>query len=143
MRIAILIISIFFFGCNTKKSTIEAKSNDSGIFLITKLEELNNWNIIYAKKETKKYKIITGKILNSNNACETIKVGKKYNLDLNSRKENVPEINGIKIKPVNNIDIECYTYDIETDICIEPDNDIYDLYHTNDINGLCYLKKEE
>jgi len=126
--------------CNSSKSITEAKNYENGSFLITEIEQVNNWNVIYAENQKTKYKIVTGKNNDSDKSCIKIEVGKSYNLKLNSRKENVPEINGIKIKPVNDIDIDCYTYDEETNICIEPDNGIYDLYHTDNIKGLCYIK---
>lgn len=140
MKLIIILLSMLLTNCNSSKSIRETKNYKEGSFLITKIEQVNNWNVIYAKNQKAKYKIVSGVNNTSDKNCVKIEVGKYYNLKLNSRKGNVPEINGIKIKPVNDIDIDCYTYDEETNICIVPDNGIYDLYHTDNIKGLCYIK---
>ena len=140
---------VTLFSCSTPKMIPQASEIESG-YLIKKITSKNSWYIIYAQKQDSLYKIVVGKEAEYRADCEKIAVGRYYNLNLKSRKENVPVINGVKLKPVNYLDvkshaydkegIECYSYDDETEICIEPKKGIYDLYYTDDLKGLCYLK---
>jgi len=139
MRLLTIIFLIIICSCgNTKKINNELK-NDS-TYLINKIDSLNSWNIIYATKQDVTYKIIVHKEDVDTKACKKIIVGKYYELNLNSRKNNVLEIDGVKVSPINNLDVNCYTYDDMTEICIEPKKGINDLYHTEDIKGFCYVK---
>lgn len=104
-----------------------------------KIKSKNAWYIIYAEKQDTLYKVVVKKEIVSGE-CKKIAVGKYYDLELKSRRENAPEINGVKLQPMNYLDVECFSYDEETEICIEPKKRIYDLYYTNDLKGLCYLK---
>ena len=123
------------FSCNNKI----VKSDKS--YLVKEIKSINNWNIIYAVKKDSIYKIVTQKVKNNkNDDCDKVVVGNYYNLVLHSRKNNVPEINGIKINPTNNLDVNCYSYDENTSICIETKKKIFDLHHTSNIKGLCYVK---
>jgi hypothetical protein len=113
--------------------------NDS-LYLIKSIDSVNNWYTIYAIKMDSTYKIVVKKEKLDLKCKRVIMVGESYRLELHSRKNEVPVINGIKISPINSLDIECYTYDENTVICIDPKKGIYDLYHTPNIKGLCYIK---
>lgn len=144
------IIYIFFalivFSCSSSKKTIQ---NDISKYRIKKITSKNSWYVIYAEKQDSLYKIVTGKEKGDND-CQKIAVGKYYDLELKSRRENIPVIGGIKLKPVNYLDVksssydkegvECYSYDKKTEICTEPQKGIYDVYYTEDLKGLCFLK---
>lgn len=136
---AILILAML---CSCASSRIQKNMSQSdSLYLVKKIDSINNWYTIYAAKNDSSFKIIVKKQDHQNLQCKRmIRVGQLYNLVLHSRKNEVPEINGVKIKPVNSLDIQCYTYDEATSICIEPKKGIYDLFHTPDIKGLCYLK---
>lgn len=136
MKFTIFYILLTLFSCNSSKNVNQDKKETSS-YLVKEISSINNWNIIYVTKQDSIYKIVTKKENNKN--CEKIIVGKSYTFKLNSRKKNVPEINGVKISPVNSLDIQCYSYDEKTDICIEPEKGVYDLYHTDNIKGLCYM----
>ena len=137
------------FSCSSSKGFTQDGNIDSK-YRIKKIKTKNSWYIIYAEKQDSLYKIIVGKSDVINDDCKKIAVGKYYDLELKSRRENVPVINGVKLKSVNYLDvkspaydkegIECYSYDEKTEICIEPKKGIYDLYYTDDLKGLCYLK---
>jgi len=135
MKILLCICSVLtLLSCSTPKGIAQGQKEEPG-YLIKKIKSKNSWHIIYAQKQDSLYKIV---------------VGKYYDLELKSRRENVPVINGVKLKPVNYLDVkspaydkegvECYSYDEKTEICIEPKKGIYDLYYTDDLKGLCYLK---
>lgn len=140
MKYITLFIVLFLFSCNSFKIT-NKDYKENKTYLIKNIDSINDWNIIYAMKQDSLYKIVVKKNNYEPKNCQKITIGKFYNLVLHSRKKNVPTINGVKIRPVNNIDIQCYSYDEDTNICIEIDNGIYDLYYTDNIKGLCYKKK--
>lgn len=146
MRIYLVLI---FLSCAISKGFTQEKNN-SEMYLIEAIEKQNSWNIIYATKQDTVFKIVTGgeKVKED---CNKVIVGKYYNFKLKSRRENVPVINGIKLKPINHLDvesnaydkdgIECYSYDQETEICIEPERGINDIYYTEDLVGLCFYPR--
>jgi len=103
-----------------------------------RIEQKNDWYIIYAEKNDSNYKIVSGK--SSNKTGVKIREGKRYNLTLRSQRDIAPIINGMSIIPQNYMDIRCHTFDEKTIICIEPENGIYELYFCKDLDGL-YLKK--
>lgn len=113
--------------------------NDS-MYLIKDIRMENSWYMIYAERNGELYKIISNEKLETDN-CEKIIVGNSYKLILESRRDNAPEINGIKITPLNYADVKCFHYDEESVICIEPENDIYDLHYTKNLEGTCYVKE--
>lgn len=135
-------------------SSSNGLTQDGGLnstYLIKKIKTKNSWYIIYASRQDSIYKIVVGKEAVANTECEKIAVNKYYKLELKSRRENVPVINGVKLKPINHLDvksntydkegIECYSYDEYTEICTEPKKGIYDLYFTDDLKGLYYCEK--
>jgi hypothetical protein len=133
-----ILIFILLCSCADSKNLGNMSQSDS-LYLIKTIDSVNNWYTIYATKNDSSYKIV--KKENQNLGCKrVITVGQSYNLVLHSRKNEVPEINGVKIKPVNSLDVQCYTYDEGTNICIETKKGIYDLYHTPNIKGLCYIE---
>jgi len=134
MRVILIITSLLLYiSCNSSKRLIEKKEELK--YKVDKIEFLNNWNVIYLSRGYNKYKLISYKA--ENRGCRKIKEGKKYNFILHSKKENPPVINGIKLDPVNYLDIHCYAYDNETNICIEPEKGIDDLYSAENLKGLC------
>ncbi|WP_114751992.1 hypothetical protein [Pleomorphovibrio marinus] len=150
MKILLCIFSaLALLSCSTPKGITQGLKEEPG-YLIKKIKSKNSWHIIYAQKQDSLYKIVVGKEVMAGDGCNKIVVGKSYDFELKSRKENVPVINGVRLKPVNYLDVktpaydkggvECYSYDEKTEICTEPKKGIYDLYYTDDLKGLCYLK---
>jgi hypothetical protein len=133
-------LMVFFFSCACNRK-IEQKDSISKAYLITDIKAKNSWYLIYAERLDTCYKIVVKKHEKVNRNCEKIIVGNYYNLNLRARSEKVIEIRGVNINPINNIDVHCYSYDEDTNICIEPENGIFDLYYTDDLTGLYYLKK--
>ncbi len=136
--IGYLYIVMILFSCSSTKKLVK-DNTDRNNYLIKEIKVKNSWYIIYAEKKDTLYKIVVGKEEKANKNCDRIIVGSYYDLKLQSRSENVPEIGGVKLKPINNLDVQCYAYDIETEICIEPEKGILELYYTKDLNGLCYI----
>lgn len=148
----ILLLAFVSVSCSSSKKIPKDESTRSKYY-IEKIQSKNSWHIIYASKQDSLYKIVVKKESKASPSCNKIAVKRYYNLDLKSRRENVPVINGIRLKPVNHLDvesnsynkdgIECYIYDKDTEICAEPENGIFDVHFTTDINGLCYMKSTE
>lgn len=137
--VSLLIMSLFLHSCFASKALNKMPKNGS-LYLIKSIDPVNNWYIIYAEKKDSVYKIVVKKEKYPSLKCKRgIVVGESYRLELHSRKNEVPVINGVKISPVNYLDIQCYTYEENTVICIDPKKGIYDLYHTPNIKGLCYI----
>ncbi len=146
MKKILLLQIILFVTFYVNSENIISQNNHK--YLITSIVSVNSCYIIYAQKRDILYKIVTSKSENCEN-CNKIVVGNYYDLDLKSKEQNIPKINGITLRPVNYLDVNCYSYTIgdmvcyifnNDTICTEPNNGIYDLYYTNDIKGLCYLK---
>jgi hypothetical protein len=142
MKILGSIIMIFVLLCSCVDSKDSNNTSHSGsLYLIKAIDSVNKWYTIYATRNDSSYKIVVKKAEHQNLECKRmIMVGQSYKFVLSSRKNEVPEINGVKIKPVNSHDIQCYSYDDSTNICIETKKGIYDLYHTPNIRGLCYIE---
>ncbi|MDA3614207.1 hypothetical protein [Polluticaenibacter yanchengensis] len=148
MRYLIIIfLALIMYSCSNGKNAPKGIQVNM-LYLIKKIDKKDSWYLIYAERNDSLYKIVSKDQGKENANCNEIMIGKFYNIVLKSRKDNVPEINGIKLKPVNYIDarspaydkdgIECYLYDDKTEICIEPEKGIYDLYYTDDLKGICY-----
>jgi len=134
-----IFISIIALSCSNIKKTTTAMYKNTP-YLIKEIDKKNSWYIIYAERRDTTYKIVS-KVDNSiKENCKTIiAVGKRYNFKLKSNKQNAPILNGIKLDPVGYTG--CYQFDAETTICLEPKQGIYDLFHTDDLKGICYLNK--
>jgi hypothetical protein len=109
---------IIWLLCEAYTSFSQDKPDD--LYLIKNIHSVNNWNIIYASKQDSLYKVITPKESTSPPNCRRLVKGHYYNLILHSRRTNPAIINGIKVAPVNYLDVHCYNYDEQTTICIEP-----------------------
>jgi len=118
--------------CTTNKKIIEKKSE----YMVAKLDSINNYYLIYATKNDSVFKIISKKEHTAK--CRPIKKGSNYPFKLKSMRDNAPTIGGIKISPMNHLDIQCFQFEENTIICKE--DGIYDLYFAENINGLCFKK---
>lgn len=129
-------IALFLSCTSTKKAMTVSNSNTN--YLIKKIDKKNTWYIIYAERKDTIFKIVSYAENKVDKYCKKIVVGECYELDLKSKKENAPVIGGIKLDPVGYTG--CYEFDKVTIICLEPKRGIYDLFYTNDLKGICYLK---
>lgn len=143
MNKAILLTSVcllhFFWGVSQVQQVDENKKDST--YLIERIDSINNWYLIYAKKLDTNFKIISSKDVRQMAPGKKIMVGRYYRLILISRKnDDVPTIKGIKIKPMNSLDVHCYVYDEQTSICIEQEKKIFDLHRSPNIIGLTYIE---
>ena len=134
-----IVVCLLLFSCSTSRKV--TNNQNENLYRIEQIKVKNNWCIIYAAKGENLFKIVSGiERKERNKSCNEIKVSEYYSLDLKSKRENAPVINGVKLAPINYLDIECFKYDEETEICIEPKKGINDLYFTESLKGLCYLE---
>lgn len=139
--LSILLIMFLDVSCSLSKNNIRQDEEGTSNYLIKKIKKVNSWYIIYAQRQDQLYKIVVREAARPSPECKKIVIGKCYNLRLKSRQENAPVVNGVKLYPMNYLDVQCYCYDEETVICIEPKKGIYDLYYTDDLRGLFYIRQ--
>lgn len=136
MKNTIIIMVNFCFALlvSSCKSKDIAINNSSKQYSVYKIDSLNNFYLIYAKKDKELYKIVSKKV-RDNRCNKVIKVGLSYDFILHSINKNAPVIGGVKIAPINSADINCYQLDKETSIRKEAG--INDLYLADNIIGKC------
>jgi len=146
--IYVIIVVCCCYSCTSPKSL---RKQSSDMYHIEAIVSKNSWYIIYAEKQDTLYKIVSARQENEGSRCRKIRQGGFYSFELVSHGSNIPVINGIKLAPVNYLDVkknvksrdgkDCYAYDQETEICTEPERGIYDLYYTSSLRGVCYIEQ--
>lgn len=132
------ILFIIFFSSLLACSATLNRNKKENDYKIIDIDSINNYYLVYAKKEDSLFKIVSKKEEVKN--AKKIELNKNYTLDLYSRKSEAPTINGVKIAPINIIDIMCYNYENNTQICTDRKKGIYDLYSTKNLKGIYYIK---
>ena len=145
-----LFLSMTLLSCSSSAKLINPSKSSDTSYKIIKITKKNSWYIIYAERNDTVYKVVSKYDDSVLKNCKKVIEGKSYNLKLESKRDNVPVIGGVKLKPLNYLDVkshaydkdgmECYRYDEETEICTEPKSGIYDLFYATNIKGLCYVK---
>lgn len=133
MKKYLLLIIILFTSCGQFK---HLKTDNSG-YAVFKIDSLNNYYLIYAKQKDSTYKIVSKKE-KPLFGYRKVKIGNIYDFTLHSRTSQAPIINGVKMSPINYMDVRCFRFDKETDICKE--DGIYDLYSADNLKGIYYKK---
>lgn len=133
----LLLSIVLLSSCSGTKKARKVSVSDKS-YRIKKINKKNSWYIIYAEKKDSLFKIVSYADSSTNGNCKKIVVGGLYDFELKSKNENAPIIGGIKIAPIGYTG--CYEFDKETTICLEPERGIYDLFYTNDLKGICFLK---
>lgn len=136
MKNLIVLLFLISISCSQYKDTTTQKQpnkNEAEMYRVIKIDSINNFYLVYAKKNDTLYKIVSKK--EQSDDCKKIKVNNQYKFKLISNRESAPIIRGIKIAPIN---VDCFAFDKETTICTEKDKGIYDLYFAKNIKGLCF-----
>lgn len=131
----IILSSIVFFCCVSTKPKSESNNMNLG-YKVYKIDSLNSYYLIYAKREDSFYKILSKK--EYPRLCDQIQEGAVYKFKLHSLLKN-RQIAGKEVLPQNSLLVNCFSFDDSTSICIEKDS-INDLHAAENIKGLCYLK---
>jgi hypothetical protein len=115
----------------------KSMQQDSLNYKVYKIDSINNYYIIYVRKGTSVFKIVSEKDIITN--CDGIEIGKTYKLDLHS----LLFVNGHSVIPANQInEISGWRIDNSTIINFEGDS-IRDIYYADNIKGLCLIKKRQ
>lgn len=133
MNVKILILLIFIScGYTSKLNHTNTIEED---YFITKIDSVDNYYLIYAKKSNENFKFISEKT--HTEYAKIIEVGNKYSL----KKESIFEFKIIKNDSIitisNHVNIDCMILG-DTKICKEYENKIYDVYISKNLKGLCY-----
>lgn len=132
--VAIVILALSTMFCSSMKQ----KGPSIKDYLITKLDSIDDYYIIYAKQmqDGQNYKIISEK---DESKCEDIiLLGKKYSFEIESIFIFKINDNGIVREINNHVNIDCMILG-ETKICKEYENGIVDIYKSKNLKGLCYI----
>ena len=116
---------------------LNGQNQNNKSFLIKQIKSKNGFHIIYATKDSTLYKIVSKKEKPKIHECNKIAVGEYYNLDLHS---NIPVINGVKMLPINYLDVKSIFSPGQSVYSIEPKKGIFDSFHTENIKGLCIFQ---
>lgn len=136
-----VLLSIILLSCsyskNIQSNKIAAVNTDSTLYKVYKIDSLNNYYLIYAKKQNNLYKIVSKKEVLLGN--DKVKVGGKYDLKLSSIWTAKIMVGGVNASPSITPHVTCLSFDDSTRICIERDS-INDLHQAENLRGL-YLNK--
>lgn len=117
--------------CNSNKNIMTDKNL---YYTVYKIDSLNNYYLLYVKKNDSLYKIVSKKT--GFTKCEKIKINNHYKFKLHSIFKEGLKLNG---NPVLLGQVDCIGFEQNTYICIERDS-INDLHYADNIIGLCFIK---
>lgn len=108
-----------------------------GVYLITKIDSVDNYYIIYAKQNSQNCKLLSEK--SSSNCEKKITVGKKFCLATESIFTMKVRVNDTVKEISNNVNIDGILIGT-TKISKEYDKGIFDVLKSKNLVGLCYSK---
>ena len=123
----VILFLLLFFKCTTNKPLIFKNDN---YFLVKKIDSLDNVYIIYIERNDSIFKIVSKR---ESNNCKPIQVGKYYLFKLKSV---FPDNFGMKLDVGG---VRVYNTNIE----LEDDSVVWDLFITENLDGLCYIKRRK
>jgi hypothetical protein len=131
----ITILILFLLSCNGIKQINQVHDKDS--FQINRIESKNDWYFIYAIRLDSTFMIVSKKVDIEKPEWEKIKTGNYYKFRLSSI---IPVINGVKMIPINYLDFAGIKLDEQTLVNINPEKGIYDIYSSDNLKGLYFIK---
>lgn len=121
---------------NPSGNSAEYNNLREGAFEVYKIDSVDNFYLIYAKKDGWEYKILSEKS-NGKLCNELVAVNKKFDFKLRSAKE-VTVGAADSIRNVYLFNVSCLVYNDTTEICIEhKEGMIAGLFIADNIRGLC------
>lgn len=136
-----ILACVIFFSCGKKiynpvNQTEQNLAKNDSLYEIYKIDSINTFYIVYAKKNGTKFKIVSKK---ANSArCNKILVGSSYSLKLKSILKQEIKLGDKTISSSSNLLVTCFTFEENTKICRE--EDITDLHYAENLIGLCFVK---
>ncbi|WP_374172813.1 hypothetical protein [Flavobacterium tructae] len=142
-NILIFFTLVFLMLCSCastlSRNSASIKNTESidSLFTVNKIDSVNNYYLVYLKKDKNWYKIVSKKdgAINS----KKIKINSSYKFCLKSIWNQEILIAGVNVSPSLTPHVTCLGFDKETSICIERDS-INDLFVTKNLKGLFYIK---
>ncbi len=139
IRYIVFVLLSFIFclsSCSRHMVISEARDINKDLYEVTKIKKVNDWYFINLNKNDSVFKVVSKEHLDKNSLAGYHKIKKngKYNLILQSYMDTSPIINGYKIIPQGYTG--AYQLDSLTTVSLEPQNNIYDIYYSPDLNGL-------
>lgn len=134
MNYFVLLFPVFFYvSCNSQQKVLDRQDNMEK-YNVYQIDSIDNYFLIYAKKEDAIYKIVSKK--EAFKDCDLIKINNSYHFDLYAQ-SSVPLVTGEIIAPVSYYDVVCHVFENGIKICTDGKNGIYDLYYARNLKGLC------
>lgn len=127
MKYILILSAILLASCAPK-----LKPSATTSYYVYKVDSINTYYLIYAKKNDSLYKIVSKK--ESVGGCSEIKEKNSYDFKLKSLLKNRFKNTSFP-KPMGDANITCFTFEDDTQICKE--KDIFDLYFADNLKGLC------
>lgn len=131
-----ILLVILCFACAIKVRSYKSVEQADIIYKIDAIDSVNSFYIIYAVKDNLKYKIVSKK--GDIKGCKKIIVGKKYKFTLESILAEKIHLGDKEFSSSNSLNVDCFSFDENTEICKEQFKGINDLHKTKDLVGLCY-----
>ena len=132
-RFSVIVLIIISWVAGSSLKSTRATNRISTPYKVYKIDSINNWYLIYARKGDSLYKIVSEKRVYEN--CNKIQINKAYNFILHSRIY-PDQLGGITINTIRHDLVTCFSYDDSTIICLERDS-INDLHYASNLKGLC------
>lgn len=133
--IFVLATIVMLIACSSSKVDNTSMGKSTSAYKVYKIDSINSYYLIYAKKGDSLYKIVSKK--EDAKGFERIKINKSYEFELHSTLLN-RQIGNTTILPQNSLLVNCFSYDDSTKICLEGDS-IRDLYHADNIKGIYFI----
>lgn len=140
MFFTLLLCLLYLSSCSTHAAFIEAKVPNQDLYEVKKIKKVNSWYLIYLQRNDSVFKVVSKEPLDKKSLTGYQKIRKhgQYDLILHSYIDTSPVINGYSIIPQGYTG--AYQLDSLTTVSLEPQNNIYDIYYSHDLDGLYYLK---
>jgi hypothetical protein len=140
MKKYIVSLLLIVISCKVKplvNSSLETKNKPN--YNVYKIDSIDNYYLIYAKKNESIYKIISKKQRFYN--CNKILINSNYDFDLIPVKMDPRRVGDtLRVRPfIHPNSLLCYTFDSKTEICVE--RYMSDLHFANNVKGLCFIKE--
>lgn len=144
-KITLSILLLLCASCLSIKQTgmthienIDSKCATSKLYEVYKIDSINNYYLIYLRKDSQKYKVVSK--MGYVPFGKKIKLGVKYDFSLKSLFDIDILINGSNANPAHTSLVECIYIDKMTYVCIERNDSIFDLFCAKNLTGL-YIHK--
>ena len=139
----LIVLCSISLNCANKKISEGMKragnsSDTETLFTISKLDSINNYYLIYARRSDTLYKIVSAKLMSD--LSEKIQIDSSYPLILTSIWRKKERLGSLELTPSNSLHVNCLAFDDSTVICLERDS-INDLFHAENLRGLHLIRE--